>query len=111
MLEQTDTYYRMADGRLKRREAPGEPTPPRVRQIGNDIAAFIIGYDDFRVPGLKGVRFCDNPHARFRAIRTRDDATDVIVIESYPWGLWGAAAGYPSHYDCGCSRSASTGRD
>ena len=26
MLEQTDTYFKMADGRLKRREAPGEPT-------------------------------------------------------------------------------------
>ncbi len=26
LLRQTDTYYRLADGRLKRREAPGEPT-------------------------------------------------------------------------------------
>ncbi|TDJ57013.1 MAG: CYTH domain-containing protein [Planctomycetota bacterium] len=26
ILEQTDTYFRLADGRLKRREAPGEPT-------------------------------------------------------------------------------------
>ena len=26
VLQQTDTYYRLADGRLKRREAPGEPT-------------------------------------------------------------------------------------
>ncbi|MHC4217146.1 MAG: CYTH domain-containing protein, partial [Planctomycetota bacterium] len=25
-VEQTDTYYRMPDGRLKKREAPGEPT-------------------------------------------------------------------------------------
>jgi adenylate cyclase class 2 len=25
-LRQTDTYYRMPDGRLKKREAPGEPT-------------------------------------------------------------------------------------
>ncbi|MHC4709880.1 MAG: class IV adenylate cyclase [Planctomycetota bacterium] len=25
-LKQTDTYYRMTDGRLKKREAPGEPT-------------------------------------------------------------------------------------
>ncbi len=25
-LEQTDTYYKLPDGRLKRREAPGEPT-------------------------------------------------------------------------------------
>ncbi len=26
LLHQTDTYYRLAEGRLKRREAPGEPT-------------------------------------------------------------------------------------
>lgn len=26
ILEQTDTYYRLSDGRLKRRVAPGEPT-------------------------------------------------------------------------------------
>jgi adenylate cyclase class IV len=26
VLQQTDTYYKMADGRLKQREAPGEPT-------------------------------------------------------------------------------------
>ena len=26
LLRQTDTYFRLADGRLKRREAPGEPT-------------------------------------------------------------------------------------
>ena len=26
VLEQTDTYFRMPDGRLKKREAPGEPT-------------------------------------------------------------------------------------
>ena len=26
VLRQTDTYYRLADARLKRREAPGEPT-------------------------------------------------------------------------------------
>lgn len=25
-IEQTDTYYRQADGRLKKRESPGEPT-------------------------------------------------------------------------------------
>ena len=26
LLRQTDTYYQLADGRLKRRKAPGEPT-------------------------------------------------------------------------------------
>ncbi len=26
ILRQTDTYFRLAEGRLKRREAPGEPT-------------------------------------------------------------------------------------
>ena len=26
VMHQTDTYFRLADGRLKRREAPGEPT-------------------------------------------------------------------------------------
>jgi adenylate cyclase, class 2 len=50
VLRQTDTYFRLMDGRLKRREAPGEPTEwifyHRADALGPRISNFSILSDE-----------------------------------------------------------------
>jgi adenylate cyclase class 2 len=49
-LEQVDTYYRLADARLKKRETTGEPTEwilyDRPNQVGSKISTFHIYSED-----------------------------------------------------------------
>ncbi len=49
-LDQTDTYYRLADARLKRRETSGEPTEwilyDRPNQVGSKLSTFHIYSDE-----------------------------------------------------------------
>lgn len=49
-VEQTDTYFRLADARLKKRETEGEPTEwilyDRPNQVGSKLSTFHIYSDD-----------------------------------------------------------------
>ena len=50
------------------------------RQIGDDIAALIVGDDDADETHRQIARFRDHPDAGLRPLRTGDHAADVVVV-------------------------------
>jgi hypothetical protein len=53
----------------------------RLRQIGDDIAALIVGDDHLGHLGAEIGGFRDHPHARLRAGRASDHAADIIGVD------------------------------
>jgi adenylate cyclase, class 2 len=68
-LRQTDTYYRLPDARLKKRETEGEPTEwilyDRPNQVGNKLSTFHI--------------------------YSEDEAAERFGARGAAWGGWGGA--------------------
>ncbi len=55
----------------------------RLRQIGHDIAALIVGDDAFDKTRGKVGRLGDDPDAGFRSLWTGHDTTDVIDVDGH----------------------------
>ena len=50
----------------------------RFRELGNNVAALIVGDDDLAISGGQIFRFRDHPYARFGALRAGDHAADIV---------------------------------
>ena len=53
----------------------------RGRQIGDDIAALVVGHDDLDEVGRQVVGFCDHPDAGFRPFRSGHHAADIVGVD------------------------------
>ncbi len=51
------------------------------RQIGDDVAALIVGDDDADETHRQIARFRDHPDSGLRPLRPGDDATDVVIVD------------------------------
>ena len=54
-----------------------------LRQIGDDVAALIVGDDDLDVAHRQVARFRDHPDAGLRTLRPAHDAADVVVVDGH----------------------------
>ena len=53
----------------------------RHRQVGDDVAALVVGHHQLGKLGRQFRRLRDHPHARFRPARAPHDAADVVTID------------------------------
>ena len=52
------------------------------RQVGQDVAALVVGHHDLGVTGGEIVGLRDHPDARFRTVRPRDHAADIVGFDA-----------------------------
>ena len=54
------------------------------RQVGQHIAALIVGHDGLDIPGAEIPGFGDDPDAAFGTVRAGDGSANIVIVDSNP---------------------------
>ena len=55
-------------------------------EVGDDVAALIVGHDHLGKFGREFEALGDHPHAGFWPVRARDDTADIIAVNRWRCG-------------------------